>query len=72
MLPDNKYNNHEIGVWYSSLDAKWGIFNEDYVDMPEGAAFNVLVLNDDNSIFHTATSGNIHAATTQIDHPAPK
>jgi hypothetical protein len=30
----------------------------------------VLVLTEDNSILHTATSGNIQSATTKIDHPS--
>lgn len=36
-------DNHPIGVWYSSLHHKWSIFNEDVVNMPVGAAFNVLI-----------------------------
>jgi hypothetical protein len=39
-------------------------------DMPDGASFNILILNDNNSILQTATSANIVAATTQIDNPA--
>ena len=38
--------------------------------MPDGASFNVLILNNDNSILQTATSANIIDATTQIDNPA--
>ncbi|MFZ1279987.1 MAG: T9SS type A sorting domain-containing protein [Ignavibacteriaceae bacterium] len=63
----NKYNNHEIGVWYDGT--KWGIFNEDLAAMPVGASFNILVLDDVNSFVQTATSGNIIAATTVIDNP---
>ena len=63
----NIYNNREVGVWYTG--SNWAIFNQNYDAMPDGASFNVLVLNDDNSILHTATSGNILVATTLIDHP---
>jgi hypothetical protein len=38
------YNNHPIGVWYNSNRQKWAIFNQDGATMPEGAAFNVAVL----------------------------
>jgi hypothetical protein len=38
------YNDHPIGVWYSSGERRWGIFNQDKVAMPEGAAFSVLVM----------------------------
>jgi hypothetical protein len=62
------YNNREIGVWYDG--SKWAIFNQNVDPMPDGASFNILVLNDDNSILHTAASGNISAAVSRIDHPA--
>ena len=35
------YDNHPIGVYYDG--SKWAIFNQDIVDMPIGAAFNVYV-----------------------------
>lgn len=38
------YNNHPIGVWYDPNREKWAIFNQDRVKMPEGAAFNVAIL----------------------------
>ena len=64
----NIYNNREIGVWYNG--SNWSIFNQNSDAMPEGASFNVLVLSEDNSIFHTAVLGSIQGATTKIDHPA--
>jgi hypothetical protein len=36
------YNNHAIGVYYTG--AVWAIFNQDLVNMPLNAAFNVLVI----------------------------
>ncbi len=38
------YNNHAIGVWYDTGQNKWAIFNQDFVNMPTNAAFNVLVI----------------------------
>lgn len=39
------YNNEPIGVWYDPATQRWTIFNQDNLStMPEGAAFNVLVI----------------------------
>jgi hypothetical protein len=38
------YNDHEIGVWYSTQERKWAVFNQDESSMPVGAAFNVVVI----------------------------
>jgi hypothetical protein len=40
------YNNHPIGVWYDGDRGRWAIFNQDREAMPNGAAFNVAVLED--------------------------
>jgi hypothetical protein len=52
-----------IAVYYLSGDQKWGIIDADIStgDIPVGAEFNVLVVqNPNNSVFTaTATSGNI-------------
>ena len=40
------YNDHPIGVWYDSSAQRWAIFNQDRDAMPEGAAFNVAVLEE--------------------------
>jgi len=37
------YNDKTIGVWYSVAASRWTIFNQDISEMPEGAAFNVLI-----------------------------
>ena len=64
------YNNHPIGVWYSSSAKKWAIFNEDQLDMPEGSSFNVLIPTTDTVAFvHTATATNLVSQSTFIDHP---
>ncbi len=64
------YNDHPIGVWYSSGRRKWAIFNQDRASMPEGAAFNVLIPAVDTSVFvHIARAANIVSNWTDIDHP---
>jgi hypothetical protein len=65
----NKYNNHAIGVWYSSSAQKWAVFNQDKDAMPAGAAFNVLIpATGADAFVHTATAANIHSNYTLIDH----
>ncbi len=65
----NTYNNHAIGVWYSSSAKKWAVFNQDFAAMPTDAAFNVLVSAADTTVFvHTATAANITFNYTHIDH----
>jgi hypothetical protein len=38
------YNEHPVGVWYDPNAQRWAIFNQDREPMPDGAAFNVAVL----------------------------
>ena len=38
------YNDHPIGVWYDPDRQRWAIFNQDRGPMPNGAVFNVAVL----------------------------
>ena len=38
------YNDHATGVWYDEDAGRWAIFNQDRETIPEGAAFNVAVL----------------------------
>jgi hypothetical protein len=64
------YNNHVVGLWYSTTDEKWSIFNEDVATMPEDASFNILVASaDETAIIHTATAGNTSGNNTRIDDP---
>ena len=37
------YNDHPVGVWYDQNREQWAIFNQDRADIPDGAAFNVIV-----------------------------
>jgi hypothetical protein len=64
------YNDHHIGIWYDTVEQKWSIFNQDKVDMPEGAAFNIYVPPiGANAFTHVATADNIDTQVTNIDHP---
>ncbi|GIV62945.1 MAG: hypothetical protein KatS3mg045_0284 [Bellilinea sp.] len=64
------YNNHAIGVYYDNLVGQWSIFNQESAAMPVGADFNVLIPPQGANVFvHTATTANIAAHVTYIDHP---
>lgn len=58
------YNTHEIGVWYDN--GRWTIFNQDRVELPLNAKFNVLIGTGDiagaSIIRHTHTSATKLAA----------
>jgi len=45
------YNDHNVGVYYSSGQNKWSVYNEDLVAMPAGASFNVMIFK--NSVIGT-------------------
>ena len=63
------YNDHPIGVWYSSGEKKWSIYNRELFAMPDGAAFNVLIPATGTDVFvHTGTAANITDYWTAIDH----
>lgn len=63
-------NNHPIGVWYDGSIRRWAVYNQDQVDMPPDAAFNVYVpLPGPNVFVHTTTSTNQTGNSTYIDHP---
>jgi hypothetical protein len=65
------YNNHEIGVWYSTSDSKWGPFNEDVATMSTGPSFDMLVTGPTTvSFLHTASPSNSSGDFTLIDNPA--
>jgi hypothetical protein len=60
------YNNHAIGVFYTS--GKWAIFNQDLAAVPANAAFNVAVLPAGQNVFvHKATAGNSASDYTTLD-----
>lgn len=65
-----KRDDHTVGVWYSSTDQRWAIFNEDLAEMPEDAVFDVYVLPEDESAFvHYTTADNISEDGTYLYNP---
>jgi len=65
------YNNRNIGVWYSSLRAKWAIFNQNLAAMPVNATFFVYVSAPYSGAFtHIAGAGNISGNWTTINNAA--
>jgi predicted heme/steroid binding protein len=62
------YDTSAIGVWYTG--SNWSIFNQDISNMPEGAAFNILIPSGGQAFVHTANSSNISGNTTAIDNAA--
>ncbi|MGD8633356.1 MAG: hypothetical protein PVF85_07285 [Anaerolineales bacterium] len=64
------YNDHPIGVWYNDLNDEWAVFNEDEVNMPTDASFNIYIPPASSNVFvHTATPGNSLGNSTYLDHP---
>ena len=65
------YNDHEIGVFYSVSDSRWGVFNQDGATMPTGASFNVMVVSGLRvSQVHTADTHNTTGNRTSLDDPS--
>lgn len=64
------YDNDPVGVYYTG--SRWAIFNQHTgVAMPDGASFNVAVLNASSSAFvHRADKSNRSGNQTVIDHPS--
>ena len=61
------YNNHALGVWYT--EGRWSIFNQDRMQLPSGAAFNVLFA--EQTFCHRVTARTLLGQNaTWIDHPA--
>jgi hypothetical protein len=64
------YNNHALGVWYSSEDKAWSIYNQDMATMVTQVGFNVLVAPYLSAAYkHVATSWNTPDYVTYLDHP---
>ena len=64
------YNDHATGVYYDIARFKWSVFNQDKVNMPVGAAFNILVPPVGAPAFiHAAAAANVVSNGTYIDNP---
>jgi sortase A len=56
------YNRHYVGVEYDPARERWAIFNRDGSEMPQGAAFNVVLEGEQ--------SGEIAGAPETVDNGA--
>ena len=67
--PNNRYNDHPIGVWYDDWRGQWAIFNQDRGTMVDGTAFNVVVEEEVPSwvYTHIATQANTFLTYTVLD-----
>jgi hypothetical protein len=63
------YNPHTISVGY--FGSSWFVLNNDFANMPVGAAFNIYAQDPSpNAYVHAATSANASGANaTVLDHP---
>ena len=64
-------DNHPLGVWYDTYEARWAIFNEDRVAMPVGSTFNVYAFYGQNaSVFQlTAATASTYGNYTYLNNP---
>jgi hypothetical protein len=63
--------NENLGAIYDSHAGHWSIYNQDQAThLQNGDGFNILIPNLDAGVFiHRASSGNITANWTVMDHP---
>ncbi|MBN1667357.1 MAG: hypothetical protein JW862_09715 [Anaerolineales bacterium] len=64
------YNNATIGIFYSVIEERWAIWNQDFSDISLEAAFNIHIpMFDSTSLVHDATVGNTAGIYTVLSHP---
>ena len=65
------YYPHRVGVYYEPSSTRWGIYNEDELNVSLNSAFFVYVANPASDVVykHITTSGNVTANYTILDHP---
>jgi len=71
---DSTYNTNVNGVYYSTSEHKWRIFNQEGLSqaMPEGTSFNVIVPKTSNkyvAFVHNTDPNNTSTYITTLDHP---
>ncbi|MEZ5464106.1 MAG: choice-of-anchor Q domain-containing protein [Lysobacteraceae bacterium] len=59
------YNDHFTGIYYGA--GQWRVFNQDFADMPQGAAFNLFYPDQSKVFTHTVSAGNQAGFTTVLD-----
>jgi hypothetical protein len=67
------YNNNVTGLYYSSVESKWAIYNEDQSPIVDGSHYMVYIASEPNDVItHVSNAGNHGGAgdfTTLIDDP---
>ena len=59
------YNDAHMGIYY--FGGFFRLFNEDFTDIPQGAAFNLVRTDADGAIGHLATPDTLSGFTTLLD-----
>lgn len=60
-------NAKHTGIYYTG--SQWAIFNQNFADMPQGAAFSLARPGIRHTAVHTSTAGNQAGFTSVIDQP---
>lgn len=72
--PNQVYNNHNYGFWYSDSSQRWNIYNEETTtEIPANATFSLLIdegTGNADAFSHITTAGNTTANYTILDHPS--
>ncbi len=66
------YNNHPTAVYYNPTFNRWNIVNTDGAPFPEGAVYNVFVVDSENAhaFIHTSSTPSVVTPyLTYLDHP---
>ena len=68
------YNNNITGLWYSNVENKWAIFNEDLSPIKEDSQYFIYIAADPSQVItHISTAANQGTDgtyTTNIDDPS--
>jgi len=68
--PNSVYNTHNYGFWYNTDSERRNIYTENGTNIPEDAAFKILVIGAGVSYLeHLSDASNISGNWTVLDHP---
>lgn len=62
------YNNRAVGVYYDQAAAKWGLFNEIQTNFPNGATYNVFVVENPGANAFIHTTGTPSPSTKYLSY----
>ncbi|MCB0456111.1 MAG: T9SS type A sorting domain-containing protein [Flavobacteriaceae bacterium] len=65
------YNPHRTGLYYDSVQAKWGVYNEDSANIVEDSSYFIYIEEGSNMFVHIADAGNQGSdpSYTVLNHP---